>query len=227
MLALGLLTIGQAPRPDGLAREIREVLGSEFRVIERGALDGVSRADVAALLPGDDDYALVTLLADGTPVTIAKERILEHLQTQLDRLEVEDGVGATLLMCTGAFPPFRHRRPLVQPQAALYGVVIGLAAGSRIGSLAPLERQSEQAQAKWAGMGVTDVVLEAADPYGPDPHGAVRLAARRIGDAGASVLFMDCFGYDLAMRASARAVFGGPVVLARSLAARLVAEVSS
>jgi hypothetical protein len=37
---------------------------------------------------------------------------------------------------------------------------------------------------------------------------------------------MDCFGYDLAMKAAARRAFGGPVVLARTLAARLIAELS-
>lgn len=226
MTTLGVLTIGQAPRPDSLIREIRDVLGPGFRVVERGALDGLEAAGVADLAPGPGEGVLVTLLADGTPVTVAKERILGRLQAQLDRLEEEDGAGATLLLCTGAFPPFVHRRPLVLPQAALFGAVAGLAGGARVASLVPLERQMDQARKEWAGLGVADPFLAAADPYGPGPHAAVREGAWRARQAGCGVLFLDCFGYDLAMRATAREAFGGPVLLARSLAARLAAEVA-
>jgi AroM protein len=37
-------------------------------------------------------------------------------------------------------------------------------------------------------------------------------------------VFMDCFGYDSVMKSAARRSFGGPVVLARTLAARLIVE---
>ena len=224
MRVLGVLTIGQSPRPDGLAADIQAIVGAGVRVIERGALDGLSREEIGALAPGHGDYHLVTMLADGSAVQLGKQAILDRLQRQLEVIEDRDGAAATLLMCTGAFPRFEHQLPLLQPQAALYGAVAGMAAGERIGALEPLAVQLDQGQRKWRAVGHDGVLLAAANPYGEEPLEAVRQAAAGLNEAGAGILFMDCFGYTLEMAAAARQAFGGPVVLARSLAARLAAE---
>ena len=224
MRTLGVLTIGQSPRADGLTRDVQAIVGPEIRVVERGALDGLSRAEIDRLAPRAEDYHLITMLADGSSVQLGKAAILDHLQARIEQLEAEDDAAATLLMCTGAFPRFNHQRPLFQPQAALYGAVSGLAAGERIGALEPLAVQLDQGHAKWHALGHDDVVLATANPYLPEPLASIRESAAGVRAAGAGILFMDCFGYSLAMAAAARAAFGGPVVLARSLAARLAAE---
>ncbi|MGH2559680.1 MAG: AroM family protein [Thermomicrobiales bacterium] len=226
---IGVLTIGQSPRVDKLGDDVRAVLGPRTRVVERGALDGMSDEEIARIAPRDaSEYRLVTLLRSGRSVEIGKPAILERLQKQIRDLEDEDteAVDATLLMCTGAFPPFEHTKPLLLPQEALYGAVTGLAGGGCIGALIPLESQREQSLGKWHERGVTDVHVFPASPYDGDPLAAIERASSAARDAGVSVLFMDCFGYDLAMKSAARRSFGGPVVLARTLAARLIAELS-
>jgi protein AroM len=223
-LKVGLLTIGQAPRKDGLAADVRRVLG-DAEVLERGALDGCSDEQIAAMRPDEGDYRLITLLRDGRSVEVAKRHLLPRLQAQIDMLEA-DGAQVTLLMCTGEFPEFRHARPLLAPQAALYGVVAALAAGGRVASLTPLASQIEQAGRKWSSLGL-DAFVTDADPYTPAALEAVRAGAARAAASGAKVLFLDCFGYDLAMKGVARENFPGTVVLARSLAARLAAEVAT
>lgn len=224
---IGVLTIGQSPRPDGLSKDIQAVLGPNLRVVERGALDGLSETEIQGLAPQPGDYQLITLLRDGRSVQLSKRVILQRLQTQISELEEHEGVDAILLMCTGAFPAFTHRNPLLLPQAALYGAMVGIAAGGRIGALTPLGTQVEQAQRKWRELGVAGVEVVAANPYGEDPEGTIAAASVAAREAGAQALFMDCFGYDLAMKAAARQSFGGPVVLARSLAARLLVEMIS
>jgi len=221
---LGLLTIGQAPRPDGLARDVASVVGDGVEVIERGALDGLASGDLVALRPGDTDDALVTLLADGSNVVITKAAVVDRLQHHIDELE-RDAVDAILLMCTGAFPAFRHQVPLIAPQEVLYAAVRAIAGDGRVGSVTPLPRQVDAAKQRWQRQGVVDPLVVAADPYGPDPVAAVRGAAESLRAGGARVCFLDCFGFDLAMRDAARSAFSGPVVLARSLAARVAAEV--
>ena len=224
---IGVLTIGQSPRADGLGDDVRAVLGPQTRVVERGALDGMSDGEIARIAPRDaSEYRLVTLLRSGRSVEIGKPTILERLQTQIRDLEETEAVDATLLMCTGAFPPFEHSRPLLLPQEALYGAVTGLAGGGRIGALIPLESQRSQSLRKWRERGMTNVQVFAASPYDGDSIAGIERASSAARDAGVSVLFMDCFGYDLAMKSAARRSFGGPVVLARTLAARLVAELS-
>jgi protein AroM len=168
------------------------------------------------------------LLRSGRSVEIGKTPILERLQRQIRALEEHDGADAILVMCTGTFPAFEHTKPLLLPQEALYGVVTGLARGGRIGALIPLESQREQSLGKWRERGVTNVDVFAASPYGDagDVLAAIEAGSKAARDAGAGVLFMDCFGYDVAMKAVARRAFGGPVVLARTLAARLIVELS-
>jgi protein AroM len=227
MTTVGVLTIGQAPRFDALGAEVAAVLGAGFRVVERGALDGLTASQVEALSPGPEHALLVTLLSDGRAVTVAKERILELLQRQLQRLEEEDEASATLLLCSGPFPAFQHCRPLVQPQAALYGAVLAMAGGGRVAAMLPEPEQFEWSRREWGRVGVADPVLVAAEPYHAEARTAVGAAAGAAREAGAAVLYLDCFGYDAGMRESARAAFGGPVVLARSMAARLLAEVAS
>jgi protein AroM len=223
---LGVLTIGEAPRPDALTKEMQATLGPQFELVERGALDGLTEAEIAALAPDPDQYLLITLRAGGQSVRLSKPNILPLVQRQIDRLEQEDGVTGILLMCTGTFPAFRHTGLLLKPQQALYQAVLGLADGGRPASLVPLLPQVEQTRRKWAEFG-TDAVVVPANPYGENPTGEIVAAARQAREAGATVLFMDCFGFTLAMKETARQAFGGPVVLARSMAARLLAEVTA
>ena len=227
MPTVGVLTIGQSPRFDALGAEVAAVLGAGFDLVERGALDGLTAAEVEALAPGPDDQLLVTLLSDGRSVDVGKERILPLLQRQLQLLEEEDGVAATLLVCSGPFPAFRHCRPLVQPQAALYGAVLALAGGGPVAAMLPEPAQFEWSRREWRRSGVAEPVLVAAEPYQADAHTAVAAAAGDARERGGAVLYLDCFGYDASMREAARAAFGGPVVLARSLAARVLAEVAT
>lgn len=222
-LRAGVVTIGQSPRADDLSAEVAEVAG--FEVVERGALDDLTREQVAALGPRPGGELLVSQLADGTPVRLDRDAITERLQVAIADLE-QEGVAATLLLCTGEFPPFAHSRPLLVPSAALRGAVLGIAGGGRVASLIPLPDQADQARCWWGRQGARDPILVAADPYGPDSEAEVERQARRAAQLGGGVLFLDCFGYTRRMGRLARDAFGGPVVLARSLAARLLAELA-
>lgn len=226
MIHLGVLTIGETPRSDGLSQEMSEALGPGYRLVECGALDGLTDAEVATLAPDPDDYSLITLRADGSSVTVSKQKLLPRLQTRIDLLEREEGVSGTLLMCTGAFPPFDHSRPLFQPQSALYRVAQGFAAGGCPASLVPLPVQVEQMRYTWAEIGVPDAVVVVANPYAPLSGEAVARAAAMARAEGASALLMDCFGYTKEMKVRAQEAFGGPVILARSMAVRLLVEMT-
>ncbi|MGH7920867.1 MAG: AroM family protein [Candidatus Dormibacteraceae bacterium] len=196
-----------------------------MELVERGALDGLTTEEVTALGPRPGGEVLVSQRADGTPVRLDRDAILERLQNQIEALEAA-GISATLLLCTGSFPPFTHRRPLLCPSEALRGAVLGIAGPERLASMVPLEEQFEQGERWWLDQGACDLTQVAADPYAAGAEDAVEEAARRAAGDGASVLFLDCFGYSGAMRERARQGFGGTVVAARSLAARLLAEMA-
>jgi protein AroM len=221
---IGVLTIGQAPRADDTVAELLQVLGPGYTIAERGALDDLDPAEIARHGPEPGHYLLISLLRNGQSVRLSKQKILPLLQQKIDALG-DDGVDAILLLCTGTFPQFKSDRLIVQPQEALYHLMLGLGVGGkRIGALAPLADQLAQTRAKWLEYGV-DPLLAAASPYaGADE---VTPAARDLAERGAELIFMDCMGYSLAMKARAKAAAGGcPIVLARSAIARVLAEVA-
>ncbi|MGB9867575.1 MAG: AroM family protein [Bacillota bacterium] len=216
---LGTVTIGQSPRVD-LIPEIRKILGEDVTIVEAGALDGMTLDEVRQIFPGPGDQVLVTRMADGTAVKIAEKHILERMQAQIDRL-VEQGAEVVALVCTGKFPEFRCSRLLVKPQKVLYHSTAAVASGLRLGVLVPDQDQIAGAQERWRGAAQC-VKAEAASPYG-EP-GAVQEAASRLKAWGADIVVMDCIGYTLAMKESVKGVTGKPVILARSILARVLAE---
>ena len=93
-LLLGAVTIGQAPRTDVTA-DIAPLLGPNVRVIEAGALDGVS--DVSPLAPQGGESALASRLADGTGVIVSEAKVMPLVQQAIDRVVARGAFAVVLL----------------------------------------------------------------------------------------------------------------------------------
>src|SRR5690606_15419026 len=93
----------------------------------------------------------------------------------------------------------------------------------RLGVICPEPDQVEMSVEKWRPHAGVPLV-EPASPYAEDSDRLVTRAAERLAGLGADILVLDCMGYSERSRAAA-AVAGKPIVLARSLVARLAAEV--
>src|SRR5712664_1665743 len=142
---IGMVTIGQAPRGDVVPDMAALLPGVE--ILEAGALDGLDRAAIARLAPAGDDEILVTRLADASSVFVGKSHVLPRVKARIAALE-DQGVALTVLLCTGAFPRMAARRPLLEPQQVLLGVLRGLSHPGRLGVLTPSERHVPQAMAR-------------------------------------------------------------------------------
>jgi protein AroM len=218
--SVGLITIGQAPRMD-MVPEMTEWLGP-VQTIERGALDGMTQDGIAAFYPSPDDYALITRLNDGSSATIAERHILPRIQVAITDLEAE-GAQTVVLLCTGEFPPFEHERPLLTAERLIVDGVTAIAAGSRVGVICPLPEQEHLTRNKWASLS-DDLHVASGSPYDADTDD-LRGAARRLGEIMVDYVVLDCMGYTQEMKDLVREEAGAPVLLARSIVARLAAEV--
>lgn len=216
---IGAITVGQSPRND-VTGEIENLLDG-VELIQRGALDGLTTSEIAALAPQAGDYVLVTRLADGTSVRIAKKYILERMQYHIDDLMAQ-GIDGILLLCTGDFPAFTCPKPVLYPQKLLQYFVAATCADQVVGVLIPDSSQIPQSTARWMQNGVKQVRVEPATPYG-NPEEVI-LAAQRLHQQGAAVIIMDCIGYTEKMKEEIKKQTGLPVVLPRSVAARSAAE---
>ena len=151
---IGAITVGQSPRTD-VVGELGELLqGIELQ--QRGALDGLTADEIQKLAPVAGDYVLVTKLQDGTSVRIAEKYILERIKKHIEDLENE-GVEGILMLCTGEFPTFHSRRPLLYPQRLLQHFVASVADQAVVGIFTPDVSQVPQATRRWIANGCKQV----------------------------------------------------------------------
>ncbi len=123
MTKVGLITVGQAPRSD-VVPDMAAILGGDVLIVEAGALDGLTREQIAPLAPEGDDEILVTRLADGSSVFVGKTRMIPRIEAKIAALE-DQGVALNVLLCTGEFPKLAARRPFLEPHQLLLDEPLG------------------------------------------------------------------------------------------------------
>ncbi|MCX2747863.1 AroM family protein [Arthrobacter sp. MI7-26] len=219
---LGVITIGQTPRTD-LTPELADLLPG-VRIAERGALDGLSASEIAELAPVPGDHVMTTRLRDGTAAVVGQEALVRRVQAAI--LDLQGETDVLLLACTGTFPEFIHIKPLIEPDHVLAHVVAAVASRSpHVGIICPLAEQQEDAKAKYRALLPRTVALStaAATPYSTD-LASLGAAAEQLRADGAEIIVLDCIGYTARMRSEVIEASGLPVLLARSVAARIAAE---
>jgi len=219
---MGVVVIGQSPRPS-VAAEIAAVVSPGMTIDLRGALDGMTRAEIDAIPPMDGYDTLFTLLPNGDGVVISKKEVEKRANQQLARLRHE-GVGVTLLACTGKFPNLAAQGLVVLPSAVLHHTVEAILPKGRLGVFSPLPEQTALIGKKWQREGV-EVVGVTLRPGSGDE--AVDDAALAMAAHLPDLVVMDCMSYTSANKARVRRSYSGPVILAIAAAARVVEELMS
>ena len=217
---LAAITIGQAPRVD-IMGDIAPMLPAHVEVREYGALDDYTLEQIGAAVtvePGDE--MLVSRMRDGRQAHFTQRFVNPLVQAKIDQAERE-GADAVALFCTGVFPEFHHEKLFLEPQPLLHAVARNLAGGKRIGILVPMPDQVEQAYEFWGRSGV-DVFVASASPY--LDFEAVKEAGRQFADKDLAFICTDCMGYSAAMKEALEETSGLPVLLPRTLAARILTE---
>jgi protein AroM len=210
-LKIGLVTIGQSPRTD-VTPILRDTLGSEVELIEKGALDDLAKKEIEKLAPMARDYVLVTRLSDGTSVKVARKHIVPLIQKCIRELEGL-GVDFTLLLCTGDFPSLKAKKPLLMPEKLISNIVQCMR-GGKIGIVVPEREQIPQIKRKWKGKGMS-IVITSANPYGESK--AFEKAAKFLAKENVDLVVLDCIGFAPKVREIFRRLTGKPVLLPQTI----------
>ncbi|WZL73821.1 AroM family protein [Clostridiaceae bacterium 35-E11] len=217
---IGAITIGQSPRVD-IMEDVQQLLGGEFEIIERGALDNFNYETVqSTFYPSKGDTVLVSRMRDGKQVKLGEEKIIPLLQENIYYLE-KQGCQIILMMCTGKFPKFQHEALLILPQELLHMIAQKLSGSERIGVIVPDRDQIEAIRERWNQYGV-EVEMAVASPYQKGDH--MIKAAENFRNKDVELIFMDCMGYSVKTKREVRRISGKPVLLPRTLAARVIQE---
>jgi protein AroM len=219
---MGVVVIGQSPRPS-MEAEIATVLSSGTSIELRGALDGMSRAEIDAIPPVDGADALFTLLPNGDNVRISKKAVEGRANAQLARFR-QEGIDVAMLACTGKFPNLAPEGLVILPSAVLHRLVEAVLPKGRLGVFSPLPEQTALIAKKWQREGV-EVVGVTLQPGSDDA--TVDAAARAMASSQPDLVVLDCMSYTSANKARVRQIYAGPVILSIAAAARVVEELVS
>lgn len=216
---LGIITIGQAPRDD-IAALFAQHAPAGTKVVLRGALDGLSDAEVDKLQPENGGDTLYTRLRGGRDVKISKKAVIARSPEAIARLR-DDGCDAIVYACTGEFPPMAGDEGVLFPSRVLNGLATGLLPQGRLGLLIPLAEQAEKLASKWTRPGL-EIVAEALAPSANAKEAnavAERLAARKP-----DLVAMDCMSYTPVTKEQVKPALGVPTLLAITATGRVLRE---
>lgn len=214
---LGMVTIGQTPRPDFEAAFKRYSPDAEIRLL--GALDGFSYNDIFALAEEGGAYPLHARLADDSTCNISMRTLAPLVEKQAQRLAA-DGADLIVVLCAGGFPEFESPIPLLLPGKILPAVSGSLSPSRHIGVVTPIWGQVEPARQKWQTDGFS-VQVTAASPFDSSD---VSRAAAELSDPSLDLVVLDCMGHDEHYRSEFARHCLRPVLLAQTLVARIAAE---
>ncbi len=217
---IGIVTIGQSPRTD-VVPEIQTHLGDHVEVLEHGALDGLTLAEVKNYAPEPGMLPLVTRMRDGMEVVVAKEKLLPRLDEVMTALD-DKGVDMILLLCNGDFPVFDTRCLVIEPQRLVDGCVAGLLReGHRLGVLVPVPEQENWVRQRLTAVS-PNVTVAVASPYeGQEP---LEAACQRFRDDGCDVIVLYCMGFNRQLGAKVRSLCSTPVIVSSAIVARIMGE---
>lgn len=221
MPTIGFATIGQTPRDD-LVPYLVGQLARGVDVLQGGVLDDLTPSEMAVLDRGDQGLHMVTRLRDGGSARLSFGLAVPRMQRVVDDL-VANGADMVVILCGADWSQVRAKVPVVNPGKLFPNVIQALAAGSRLGVVKPSAGQVEHAIRQYQSLGL-DVAVTSAFPYDAGAIDAARDAARELRDRNAEMVWMTCVGMGEEMREAVRGELDVPIVLARSLLARVIDE---
>lgn len=218
-IKIGFVTIGQSPRDD-IVPEIAQILGPGITILERGALDGLVKAEIDRLQPEKGHFPLITRLRDGSAAVVEKKKVMPLLRKQIRQLADLD-LRLIALLCTDEFPRLEPQANLLQPSKLLFHSVLSFLEKGKLGVCVPLEDQIEAARRKWKKTGM-QIAVGALNPYLESPKHDQ--AVEKMRSQKVDLVVLDCMGYSKKTKERIRRLLERPVLLPRSILARAIQE---
>jgi len=221
MNKIGLITIGQTPRND-IAVEMKKVLGANFQLLVKGALDGFTKEELRMNFR-PDSHVLVTRLSNGEEIKITKEFLIPLIQKKISELERD--VSLIVLLCAGVFPSFNSRVTMVFPSDLIKGAVKSALKKGRLGVIYPVRARAYMvnAQSYWGNENI-EVYVDAASPRGSEKE--FFELGTRLSEQNLDLILLNCMGINNKMKQLIRKKTGKPTIQPNTLIARFIKELT-
>jgi len=216
---LAALTIGQAPRIDIMA-DFKDIFSQKTMIVERGALDNLSKEEIGRISPSKDDYILISRLRDGTSAKISGQYVERKLQYMIE--ELEDEIDMFLILCAGTFPHLKSKKSIMKPDVLLNNSIPGLIGKGMMVDVVPLEEQVEELKTRWSFDNIS-VKYKSLCPY-TSTMKEVILRAKETKEMNPDLILLDCFGFGKDTKKIFQDATSKPVILVRTFVASIVKE---
>lgn len=224
MKKLYMLTIGQSPRSD-VAPMVEKILGSEFDLVQAGALDELTYEEVQEqLFPKDgvgNEYTLVSRMRDGRAVRMDRSKLEPLIQKKINKAERE-GYSLIWLLCTGEFNNLKTTNSVfLEPDKIIPQIVKLVIAGKKLGVVVPLPEQIKEMDSKFHKVGLNPVYIDASPYTGTKEHFSA--VGEELKDK-VDYILMDCMGYNEKWQRIVADSSGKPTILSNVLMAKITSE---
>lgn len=215
---IALIALGHSPRPDHEEVYQRILPGVPRKLA--GALDIFSCDEARKLEDKQGVSPLVCLLNDNTTVEIPLPVLFPHIERQINVLAAE-GAHLAVVLCCGGFPQFNSSIPVFLPGMIVPAVVKATCPDGKIGIIVPNQAQVSAAVAHWKELGIKaeSAVVSPYEGVGFDE------AAKKFRDLKCDLVAIDCMGFKEEHRDRLSRDCGCPVLLPKTLVAKIAGEV--
>lgn len=222
-MKIGFATVGESRRDDVIPHIARS-LPPGIEIVQRGCLDGLTRAQMEAFVAPEQDDPIVAPVEDGGSVLLAFDKLFPRMQEAVDALVSCDGADLVVVLCGADWSGITSKVLVVNPGRLFPAVVSAMASGRRLGIVKPDAGQIDNERERYARLGI-EAYVTAASPYPEEERlPRAREAAAELLQADGDTVWMTCVGMDEKMREVVKDTVQAPVILARSLLSHLVAE---
>ena len=160
----------------------------------------------------------MTRLRDGTQVKVGRNKIIQRIRECIRK--IENYVDIIVLLCTGEFPEINSKKPLIKPSTLLYNVVLGLLPKGKLGILIPSPDQIKEVEDKWKKSKLK-LIVKTLSPYMSEN---VKNVANEFRKENVDMIVLDCIGYGKEIARIIKEATNKPVLLPRTLLARIIRE---
>jgi len=220
---LGMVTIGQAPRDD-LLEDFLVNLPCDVEVVQVGALDDLDLGTITSQLsPREGEILYITRLRDGLEVRVSKNKLIPLMQSKISYLD-SIGVDIITILCSGEFPQFEAKTPVIYPDKVLKGIASSISYVGKVAVLIPNEKQVSYAYNKWDEY-FRELEVIPISPYSSRTQDFIDIA-KFINENKIGLVIMDCIGYKLFHRNVLRNVArNSRIITTRGVLAKVLTEI--